>query len=55
MCNSNDNNKKDPIEAAEDKIVEEYIKEFYSEINHLKESKCCDSNCCDDKEINLPF
>jgi len=45
-----DDNEKDPIEAAEDKIVDEYIKEFYSDIDQLKES-----NHCDDQEINLPF
>ncbi|MGM0445538.1 MAG: hypothetical protein ACQEQH_03955 [Bacillota bacterium] len=45
-----DDNENDPIEVAEDKIVDEYIKESYSEFEHLKES-----NCCDDKKINLPF
>jgi len=45
-----DDNEQDPIEAAEDKIVDEYIKEFYSEIKNLKES-----NRFDDQEINLPF
>jgi len=49
MCNLDDNYEKDPIEAAEDKIVDEYIKELYFEIKHLKEV-----NCCDD-EIELPF
>jgi len=44
-----DDNEKDPIEAAEDKIVDEYIKEFYSEIKNLKEA-----NYYDD-EIELPF
>jgi len=44
-----DDNEQDPIEAAEDKIVDEYIKEFYSEIKHLKVV-----NCYDD-EIELPF
>ncbi len=50
MSHLDDDNEKDPIEVAEDKTVDEYIKEFYSEIKHLKET-----NCCDDKEFNLPF
>ena len=50
MSKLDHNNEKDPIEAAEDKIVDEYIKEFYSDIDQLKES-----NRCDDQEINLPF
>jgi len=50
MSNPDHNHEKDPIEAAEDKLVDKYIEEFYSEIKHLKES-----NCCDDQEKNLPF
>jgi len=49
MSKLDDNNEKDPIEAAEDKIVDEYIKEFYSEIKHLKGVKFYDD------EIELPF
>ncbi|MDZ7672835.1 MAG: hypothetical protein U5K53_08415 [Halanaerobiales bacterium] len=40
MCNLDDNNNKNPIEVAENKIKEEYIEEFYSEKNHLKEVNC---------------
>jgi len=31
-----DDNEQDPIETFEDKIVDEYIKELYSKINHLQ-------------------